>query len=322
MPCCGSSWAACCRSASWLIFAAGLLGGLNATFFFALPVIMLALGAKPSLRYARRLLRHVRYARAKGGGERSPMTWLATSFGAVCLAMIYLSILSPLNASWDSRWYHLPLAEMYASSGRIFRFGEGWIFGTYPHLASLLYTWAFMLPKAQLFDRIALAAHLEYSVLVWTVAAIPVLARRVLPKRLRARFRLRGAWAAMFLFPGLFLYDSSLNLGADHIAALWAAPIYLALILAWPKLALRECALLALLISGALLTKYTSIMNAAPASLAVIGRAAWLLAKNIKTPRQIPWQGPVAMLVLGLAVTSAHWAKNWAWYGDHGCGVM
>jgi hypothetical protein len=300
----------------WITFAVGLVGGLGTAYFFAIPFVLLALGARPSLRYGLRLARHVRYARRKGQAPRSPLAWLAVSFGAVCLAMIYFSILSPLNASWDSRWYHLPLAEMYASSGRIFRFAEGWVLGTYPQLPSLLYTWGFMLPKAQLFDRIALCAHLEYSVFVWTVVGVPVLARRVLPKALRARFRLRGSWAAMFLFPGLFLYDSSLNLGADHIATLWAVPIYLALLLAWPKLALRECCLLAVVISGALLTKYTSIMNAGPAILAVIGRAVWLLARNIKTPAQIPWRGPVAMLVLGLALTSAHWAKNWAWYGD------
>lgn len=300
----------------WITFAAGLLGWLGTAYFFAIPFVLLALGARPSLRYGRRLTRHLRYGRTKNQEPRSPVTWLAVSFGAVCLAMVYFSILSPLNASWDSRWYHLPLAEMYATTGRIFRFAEGWVLGTYPQLPSLLYAWGFMLPKAQLFDRVALCAHLEFSVFVWTVFAVPVLARRVLPKQLRGRLRLRGSWAAMFLFPGLFLYDSSLNLGADHIATLWAVPIYLTLLLAWPKLAVRECCLLALMISGALLSKYTSIMNAAPAIFAVIGRATWLLARNIRRPAQIPWRGPIATLVLGLALTSAHWAKNWVWYGD------
>lgn len=303
----------------WLMFAVGLFGGLGPAFFFAVPPLLVALGARPTLRYARRLSRHVRHARARARASSSaltPLSWLATCFGAIALAMIYLSILSPLNASWDARWYHLPIAEMYASSGRIFRFPEGWVLGTYPQLASLIYTWGFMLPHGQLFDRIALCAHLEYSIFVWTVAAVPVLAKRAMPARLRARFRFRGGWSAMFLFPGLFLYDSSLNLGADHIATLWAAPMYLALLLAWPKLALRECVVLALMISGGLLTKYTSIMNAAPVIFAVIGRALWLLARTYKTPRAIPWRGPVVTLVLGLSLTSAHWAKNWAWYGD------
>ena len=31
-----------------------------------------------------------------------------------------------------------------------------------------------------------------------------------------------------FLFPGLFLYDSSLGLGADHVLAFWAVPLALA----------------------------------------------------------------------------------------------
>jgi hypothetical protein len=302
----------------WLTFAVGLCGGLGSAYFFTAPAIMLALGLRPLARYLRRLARHVRYARGQKHPPRSPFTWLAVAFGSVSLAMIYLSILSPLNASWDSRWYHLPIAEQYASSGKVFRFAEGWVLGTYPQLASFIYAWGFMLPKAQLFDRIALAAHLEYSVFVWTVMAVPVLARRVLPKSMRASFRLRGAWAAMFLFPGLFLYDSSLNLGADHIATLWAAPIYLAVLLAWRRLALRECCVLALLISAALLTKYTAVMNVVPAILAVVARALWLTWRALKTkqPSLIPWRSAVAMVVLGIALTSAHWAKNWAWYGD------
>ena len=43
----------------------------------------------------------------------------------------------------------------------------------------------------------------------------------------------RLTWIAMFLFPGIFLYDSNLHAGADHIAALFCIPLVLALLRVW-----------------------------------------------------------------------------------------
>ena len=235
----------------------------------------------------------MRHARKRSHPTHSPLALLAVSFGAICLAMIYFSILSPLNASWDSRWYHLPIAEQYASAGRVFRFGEGWALGTYPQLASLLYAWGFMLPKAQLFDRIVLCAHVEFSIFVWTVAAVPVLAKRALPAHLGTRLRLRGGWAAMFLFPGLFLYDSSLNLGADHIATCGSA-----LSSRSSSLAKLACASAAFAVNhdlGVLLTKYLRRLTLHRRFRVIC--ALWLLAA---ASRQAPSRGAaLSRLVLG-----------------------
>lgn len=299
-----------------LAFCAGLLGLLGTAFFVCAPLVLFALGARPSLRYARRLVRHWRHARARSAGV--PRSWgaaLVAALGCASLGLIYFSILSPLNASFDARWYHLPLAEQYANSGRIFRFDEGWVLATNPHLASLVYTWAFLLPGARLFDWIELSAHLEFLIFLATVAAVPALASRLLP-RAHARSRVTLGWVAMFLFPGLFLYDSSLNLGADHVAALWAIPVYLMLLRAWPALGVRECCVLAALLSGALLTKYTAILIVAPPIGALALRTLLRSWAWLRGSARSPWPGPLAALALGLVLTSPHWLKNWIWYGD------
>ena len=64
----------------WLMFAAGLAGGLNPVSFFAMPFVLLAIGARPSWRYARRLSRHVAFARQRARPSSStltPLSWLA-----------------------------------------------------------------------------------------------------------------------------------------------------------------------------------------------------------------------------------------------------
>ena len=88
--------------------------------------------------------------------------------------------------------------------------------------AAWLYTWAFTLPGFDLAEHIVLSAHLEFFLFLATLAGIPLLVERLLPKS-----RVRGAWAATFLFPGIFLYDSSLGVAADHVLAFWAVPIAL-----------------------------------------------------------------------------------------------
>ena len=135
--------------------------------------------------------------------------------------MLYFSILSPdpLLHRWypcPSRAFPPPPPPPPPGAGRREGYG-GWYVGTSPHLASFLYTWAFLQPASDLFDRIELAAHIEFVCFLFMLAAIPVLVRRLV-RGTRARF----TWVARFLFPGIFLYDSSLVTGADHVAAIFA----------------------------------------------------------------------------------------------------
>lgn len=299
-------------------FIAGLLGLFGPVFFFAAPLLLLLVGAVPTVRYLRRLKRGVMRARRAPTLDR--IGWadrVLPVLGIGALALIYFSILSPNNAGYDARWYHLGLAEQYASAREIFRFREGWVMGTYPQLASLMYAWAFQTPGALLFDKIELCAHLEFVTLLWRLAAIPPLVRLLIPTSFRKGRRAPYTWVAHFLFPGVFLYDSSLSLGAEHVAALWGAPIFLMLIRAYPRLDARYTLLLSAFIAGALLTKYTAALIVAFPILAVVGRFAWLLVS--KLTKRAPSSGWVGMAVFaagGLVLTAPHWLKNWVWYGD------
>jgi hypothetical protein len=306
----------------YLFFVGTMLGGLlglyGGVFFFALPLALLAAGARPTLRYARRAARHLR-----GAFRRSPRppAWglLAYAFGALGLFLVYVAVLSPNNAAFDSRWQHLALAEHYAATGAVRRFPEGWTIGAAPHLASFLYTWAFLAPGARLADHVLIAAHLELTAFAIALIGIPALVRRLVRSAQVGSSAYRYAWAARFLFPGVFLYDSSLCLGADHIASVFAVPIYALLLRAWKDLAPRASALLALALSGVLLTKYTgALILVVPAVLAFALRALWLAIRALRRrgPFRAAWAGPAVALGAGLLFTAPHWVKNLVWYGD------
>ena len=86
-------------------------------------------------------------------------------------------VADPNNAAADSHWYHLPIAEHYVAEGAVRPFVEGWYQGALPHLASILYAWAFMRPWAGLFDHVELAAHLEFVLFLETLFCVAVLVR-------------------------------------------------------------------------------------------------------------------------------------------------
>ncbi|MCC6552966.1 MAG: hypothetical protein IT372_08090, partial [Polyangiaceae bacterium] len=305
---------------------AGLAGLYGPVLFVALPALLFAASARPFLRTARRVVRHVRHHRRRSA---PPPLWTfpVAALGLLGLAMVYFSILTPGNVAFDSRWYHLGLAEHYAAAGAARRFDEGYVIGASPHLASFMYTWAFLLPAGKLFDRVELAAHIELVSFLWTLVGIPALVRLLVPRSAGqgSRRSLIGlTWVVRFLFPGVFLYDSSLSVGADHMAAIFAVPIYTVLLRCWRDLSPRLCVLLSMMLAGAFLTKYTAAITllAFPV-LAVLARAAWLLVARLRrgaeegAPDRWAWcRGPLAAFFGGLAFTALHWGKNWIYYGD------
>lgn len=293
------------------IFLAGIAGKLHQATFFAIPALLFGLGA-------RRLFRDVRerLERIRDGSIRLELTWwegLALAAGAIGLAVVFLPTLVPENVAYDARWYHLPLAEEYVLQGGIRRFPEGWVPSAMPHLASLLYAWTFLAPGADLFDRIITAAQLEYLIFLATLPGIPLLVRSVVPG---VRANLSWVWA--FTFPALFIYDTGLSVAADHICALFAIPAYVAMQRALRELAPRACALLVIQLAALALSKYTALVAIAFPVLAIAVRMAWLCWLRIRgRVRNHNWLwGPLSALVLGLAITSPHWLKNWLWYGD------
>jgi len=289
-----------------LNFLGGILGLFSAAWAIALPSTMSIVGAIASRDQLRRLWR--RRAALRGFSFGSNRYWHAALavFGIACLWGIYLSILSPRNTAFDSVWYHLGLGQGWAADGAILRSQEGWLYEGLPNMAAVLYSWGFLLPTFDLFQTTALAAHIEFLVIL---ASIPVLVRWLLPGKSAGI-----AWVALFLFPSVFIYDAALHTGNDHIAAFWAIPIFLALRRTWVRLDWRNALLLALCAAGALMTKYQAISLIVGPALLIVGRAVYLA---IKDPRDLSWLiGQATALVAGLLFTSPLWAKNWAWYGD------
>jgi hypothetical protein len=304
-----------------LLFLGGLAHLLRPSFAAALPFVMTAAGARDLAPRARRVLRRLRALRARPHPWPPLLQVAAMLFGAGGIALVYFTILSPKNIAFDATMYHLGIAQEYAVSHAIRATPEAWTPAALPHLASVLYAWCFDLPGQTMFDRLECAQHLEFTLFLYTLASVPVLVRWLVPGA-----QARASWAAVFLFPGLFLYDSSLAATADHVAAIWAVPIYLALRRAWrdPR---RHAALLAALAAGAMLTKYQSIYIVAGPVIAFVGRVVWLgirheigKRRGEAAPAGLETRDALIALVtavgVGALLSAPHWLKNWIWYGD------
>jgi hypothetical protein len=287
------------------VFVVGLCGGLGAGFAIVWPGVLCLVGGRRAARYLRRLWRVFAASR-----DLRPSRLVVAAFGLVGLGMMYFAILSPDNLGFDSRWYHLPIAEHYVAAGRIGPFAEGWYIGAYPHLATIIYMWAYLLPGAQQLDRILLAAHLEFALFAVTLASIPVLVRRLVGGPLRWE-----GFAAAFLFPALFLYDGSLFVAADHVLALFAIPVFLSLLRVVREPSVRRFVVLSVLLAGALLTKYQAVYLL-PAVAVGVGLALARAKRRGQGAFGAAVQGVGAALVVGLIVTAPHWLANWCWYGD------
>jgi hypothetical protein len=300
---------------------AGFFKLYNVALFVALPLVLLGAGFLPLKRYLTRALRHLRFRRARAAP--APLwTYAALAFGLLGSCMVYFLILTPDNIQFDARWKHLALAEDYVATGGIRRFPEGSTVETYPHLATFLYTWAFLLPRGLLFDKVELAAHMEFfGFLFTTVLGIPAAVRRLAPRALGPH-ALQVSWAARFLFPGVFLYDSTLSGGGDHVGAIFALPAFTLLLRSYEALSPRFIALLMMMLAGGGLTKLTGAILLLPFPALALGLRAVVLAvlslrgKAAPALRRSWYLGPLAAIGLGLLYTAPHWAKNWIYYGD------
>jgi hypothetical protein len=298
----------------WLMSAAGHAMLYGATWFVLCPALCIAIGFRSAFRYGHRLLLHLRYARARARKPRSALRTLILVAGAVALLLFYFPIISPDHVGFDSAWYHVPIAEHYVADGGIGPFAEGWYCGTYPHLSSLLYTWALLAPGASFFFRVELAAHMEFLIIAFTLVGIPALAQRVARGR-----RNPLAWVACFLFPLTFFHDAAL--AADHIAALWVVPIFLALFRFFEAPSWRFGALLGAMLAGAVLVKYTAFPVIVWPVLVV---AIWTLRELVRvarshlTPRALfsASSAALAAALTAIVATVPHWLINLIFYGD------
>lgn len=295
-----------------LVFLCGLAQLYSVPgLFFAIPLVLTAIGIRSLFTFTRRALR-------KFSGHRTRIAPLPgwafaiIAFGFVGLLMVYFPIITPKNAQFDTTWKQMAIAEDYVVSGGIRVYPEGWTTATRPHFTSFLYTWGFLIPSGKLFDRIGLCGHLEFVIFLWTtLVGVPAMVRRLVP---RADPRL--VWAARFLFPGVFLYDSSLSIGSDHVGALFGPAIFLATHRVWRRLDPRAMVPLGIVLSAATLVKYTIIQMLVVAPiLAIAGRTLWLGVQALR--RKVPPDVRKNVLVtpaiatgLMLALTSPLWLRN------------
>jgi hypothetical protein len=281
------------------MYAGGYLGLYGPAFAVALPLLLIAGGAPAAWPAARDWWAR----RAAAGTPLSPAALGATLFGALALAVLYLGLLSPAAVNYDASWNQLVIAQDYAREGRIVPFRADWLKNV-PHLGSVVNTWAFLVPGL---DPPALrwmmALHDEASVLLFTLVGVAAGVRF-----LAERGGVRGAWASLFLFPGIFVYDGNLGGAADHFAALFAVPAFLAAARWLASLSHAHAALLGALAAGALLSKLQAVYLLTPLALLAAVRV------GLAPRRALPSAALGAATALGLA--SLHFGKNWLFYGN------
>lgn len=290
----------------WFVFLTAAAGLLHAGFFWWGPLVFLLLGAL-QLRRLTRSLRRLRLPRF------SPLETSLICFGVLGLLWVYLPLLTPHNIQHDSRWYHLPIAQQYATSGGLGHFPEGWILGSYPHFSSLLYTWALLWPNG-IVMRLGLCAHLEFMIFLATIASLPSLIRLLEPS-----LRSPATWACIFLFPGLLVYDSNLGTGADHIAALWAPAALLVLLSPRGFRESQRMLLLGVFAGAAAFTKYSAFCLTLPVLAAGGLRALGPVLQSSSRSWLSARRASLHLSLLGgfcVLVTFPHWFSNWRLFGD------
>jgi hypothetical protein len=157
-----------------------------------------------------------------------------------------------------------------------------------------------------------LAAHLEFLVfLLTTVFSIPALVKYLVPKA-----DARTVWVARFLFPGVFLYDSSLSAGADHFGAVIAPALAIALFRAYRVLERKWVLVVAVCLAAAVMLKETvAIMLVPIPGIVLIFRATVLFGRQPFSRRSL-LETLGSALALVLFLTAPFWLRNWIWHGN------
>lgn len=293
------------------MYAGGALGLYDSTFATLLPLAMTLLGARRLRPVITRLGQDLM---APHG--RSWATVTVAGFGVLCLAVMYLQLMTPDALNYDATWVHVTIAQDYARAGRIVPFPADYTRNV-PHLASLIYTWAYLIPGLDVPLKWMLVLHLEFGLFLWTLAGVVVVVRWLVDTRF-----LRSAWVGFFLFPIIVVYDSNLGGAADHVLAFFAPPILLAARYFARSLSPRSAVLLGIVAGGAGLTKYQAVYVIVPL-LPVLGYA-WLRAAFSRWRSRTVVASPTGLGRLALAplvagstltlVVAPHFLKNAIFY--------
>ena len=220
-------------------------------------------------------------------------------YGVICLGLLYLNLLDPESLNHDAHWTHLPIAQDFAREGRIVPSRAEWA-RNFPHLASVLYTWVFLVPGLDHPMRLLMVMHTELVLLIWTLVAVVAAARWLTHA---SELEGRTTWVVFFLFSAIFVYDSNLGGAADHVAAFFVLPLFLAFARGTERFSPGLCALAGALAGGALVTKYQSAYVIAPLGGLVVVRCARALLRRLGSDGDPIVRTPaVRSMLIGLAM--------------------
>jgi hypothetical protein len=310
------------------MYAGGFLGWYRTSFAFALPIVMVLLGARSFISFARSSLTEWRRRRRAQAPSAlgSAVAVLAAIFGVIGVVFVYLPLITPDSINFDAAWCHLTVAQDYARAGRIVPFVADYA-RNHPHLAGLVHTWGWLLPGQNQVMRWTLPLHTEFSLFLWSMAGIAATVRWLVHDT-----GIRSTWAAFFLFPAIFVYDSNIGGAADHFLAFFAPPLFLAAARAARRFDPAFCVLTGVFAAGSILTKYQGGYLIAGCGLLLLGaflfhhgRAA-LQAIRVKYTGFAPpvgasipslrslWTGGLLIVATGALLTSPHFLRNWLFH--------
>lgn len=301
------------------LYAAGFVGLFKPWLAVLLPAAFISFGARDGHALLADLLAW-RAALPQPKPLERVLGTAAIVFGCVALGFLYLEALHVSAINFDATWYHFPIAQDYARVGRIIAFpGEN--HRAFPHLTSMLHTWALLVPGLRLLPQHwMLSLHLEFTIVVWRVVAAATLARWLLGGR-----DVRGLWAAFFLFPSVFVYDQAIGGSADHFLGFFAVPALLAAGRAFKRFDVRWSILLGVALGGHMLVKYQAGYLIFALGIATAVSVLVLVVRRLLAQRRITVdddsvsypliaKGALAVAFSLVLVSSPHFVKNAAFY--------
>jgi hypothetical protein len=256
-----------------ILHVLGALGLYGRPLVFILPVPLVAAGVGP-LRDSVARWRGARRAAPSRGGA---LAKAIAAFGVLCLGLMYLQLFSPDALNYDSTWCHLTVAQDYAREGRIVPFPADYAKNV-PQLTPMFHLFGFLAPGLNQPQRWMFALHNEFALFVWTLVGVAATVSWIVGDDAPRGPAPTTAWAAFFLFPGIFVYDSNLGGAADHVLAFFALPVLLATARLGARPTPRNAILWGAVVGGAILTKYQAVYFVFPAA-ALVG-LLWLLRRR------------------------------------------
>ena len=293
--------------AIYIVGAMRLLGPQTAIL---MPLVMIAAAVRFSP-LPGRLLGFLRTWRP----SLTPQQIAILAFGIVGVGAVYLQILNPDAPGHDAYWTHLVIAQDIAREGKLVAFPADWA-KNFPHLASMVFAWGFMVPGLSFSMRMLMAMHAEFVLLLFTLAGVTAAVRWLVGSRTGYGL----AWVGFFLFPNIVIYDSDLCASADHVAAFFILPMCLAVVRGIERPERRGAwALGGLLMGAALTTKlqcaYLALIVCVLATSFACARAALGLLRGAgASALRANLVGPVTLAACTFLGASPHLIERTVFY--------